>query len=49
MIGEGGASAWGVEEEHMTEELQNEAKVTQNEAKVKQKIPRGVDPTTGTH
>lgn len=33
MIGEGGASTWGVEDSEMTEELQNEAKVTQADLK----------------
>lgn len=41
MIGEGGASTWGVEDNEMTEELQKEAKVTQPDHKE-------VTHTTGT-
>ena len=33
MIGEGGNSTWGLEDNEMTEELQKEAKVTQPDQK----------------
>lgn len=41
LIGEGGASTWGLEDNEMTEELQKEAKVTQPDLKE-------VTHTTGT-